>query len=167
MNKNQTRDSSSYDLDKDYSLWWLVLHTRRAMYRAREKELFKHGITPEESAVLFSVHTIGQAVSPAEISRWLLREPHSTSGLLDRMQKKGLIRKVKDLNRKNLIRVAVTEKGQQAYQHSLDRESIHNILSGLSDEEQQQLRSCLMKLRGRALAEIGIETIPSFPKAQQ
>lgn len=37
------------------------------------------------------------------------------SGLLDRMEKQGLVRKVNDLERKNPIRVAVTEKGEEAY----------------------------------------------------
>jgi len=167
MNKRQTRASSSHDdRDKDYSLWWLLLQTRRAMYRAREKELFKLGITPEESAVLFSVKATGHAASPAKLARWLIREPHSTSGLLDRMQKKGLINKVKDPGKKNKVRVTITEEGEQAHQYSLKRETIRNIMSVLSEEERQQLGSCLSKLRLKAFTEIGVRAIPPFPKAQ-
>jgi len=78
------------------------------------------------------------------------------------MEKEGLIRKVKDLDRKNLIRVVVTEKGQRAYEQSTKREVIHRIMSSLSEEERQQLSSCLQKLRSKALAEFDMER-PPFP----
>jgi DNA-binding MarR family transcriptional regulator len=133
------------------------------MYKARAKELFQYGITPEEAAVLFIVHAIGRRATPAEISRWLLREPHSTSGLINRMEKEGLVRKVKDLERKNMVRVAITKKGRQLHNQSSKRESIHRIMSSLAGDECQQMWECLYKLRDRAFEEIGIVRKPPFP----
>lgn len=153
----------SYDTDVDYSLWWLIVHMRRAMYKARAKELFQYGITPEEAAVLFIVKAIGPRATPAEISRWLLREPHSTSGLINRMEKKGLVRKVKDLERKNMVRVAITEKGQQAHNQSAKRGTIHRIMSALDGDERQQMWEYVRKLRDKAFEETGVVRKPSFP----
>ena len=133
------------------------------MYRARTKELFQHGITPEEASVLFVVQAIDYKATPTEISRWLLREPHSTLGLLSRMEKKGLVTKSKDLEKKNLVRVAITEKGQQAYEQAAKRESIHRILSSISDDECEHLVACLQLLRDKALEEAGIVDKPPFP----
>jgi DNA-binding MarR family transcriptional regulator len=79
------------------------------------------------------------------------------------MEKEGLVRKTKDLERKNLIRVSLTEKGQQAYYQSSRLESVHRIMSSLSEEERQQLSSCLETLRDRALKELGMEQRPPFP----
>ena len=152
--------------DQDYKLRWLILQTRRAMYRARTIELFKYGITPEQAAGLFVVQAIGPRATPAEISRWLLREPHSISGLLNRMQKEGLITKAKDLERKNWVRVAMTEKGRQAYSQSTKRESIHRILTALSEKECQQIRTCLEKLRNKALEELGTASQPPLPPSR-
>jgi len=73
---------------------------------------------------LFVVQSTRERATPSEISRWLLREPHSTSGLITRMEKDGLVTKVDDLERKNMLRVAMTEKGREAYEKSTDRESI-------------------------------------------
>lgn len=151
------------DTDVDYSLWWLIVHMRRAMYKARAKELFQYGITPEEAAVLFIVKAIGRQATPAEISRWLLREPHSTSGLINRMEKKRLIRKVKDLKRKNMVRVAITEKGQQSYTQSSKRGSVHRIMSALDGDECQQMWKYVRKLRDKAFEEIGVVRKPPFP----
>jgi len=152
-------------MDKDYALWWLILQTRRSMHKVRARELFLIGITPEEAAVLFVVSRIGDTATPAEISRWILREPHSTSGLLERMRKDGLINKVKDLDKKNLVRVVITEKGQRAIQESRGRESIHKILSTLSLGERQQLSSLLLRLREAAIGELGTFAVPPFPEA--
>jgi len=79
------------------------------------------------------------------------------------MEKRGLVRKRKDPDRKNLIRVDLTEKGKQAYEKSSGRESIHHIISALSKEEHQQLSLYLQKLRDRALEELKPEYEVPFP----
>jgi len=153
--------------DEDYNLWWLMLLMRRIMYKARARELFQYRITPEQAAILFIVQAIGEKATPAEISRWLFREPHSVSGLLARMEKQGLVRKVKDLERKNLVRVVITEEGQQAYQQSTKRESIHRIMSSLSEEDRQQLRSYLEVLQNKALEELGVNRKLPLPNSNR
>ena len=79
------------------------------------------------------------------------------------MEKQGLVKKVKDLDRKNLVRITLTEEGHQAYRESIKRESIHRIMSSLSEEERQQLKSSLLKLRDTALEEPQIESKPPYP----
>lgn len=149
--------------DKDLNLWALLRLTEGAIFKARERELAQYGITVEQAAVCFYVLIIGNNATPAELSRWMLREPHTISGIIDRMERKGMVRKVKDLDRKNQIRVVLTEKGQQAYDQSTNREAIHNIISSLSEEKRKQLRSCLNTLRDKALKELGIFNKPPFP----
>ena len=133
------------------------------MYKARSRELLQYGITPEEAAVLFVIRSIGRRATPAEISRWLYRKQHSTSGLLKRMEKKGLVTKTNDLDRKNLVRVSLTEKGEQVYEYSTKRESIHRIIEALSEEECVQLASYLRTVRDKALEENGEDLNLPFP----
>jgi len=152
--------------DQDYELWWLILHTRRTMYKARARELLQYGITPEEAGVLFVIQAIGRRATPAEISRRLVREPHSISGLLRRMKRKGLVKRVKDLERRNLIRVTITKKGREAYNQSTKRDSIHRIISSISKEDCQEMKACLEKLWNKALEELGRGYKPPFPSPQ-
>jgi len=143
--------------DKDFKLLVALHHTTNAIVRAREKELSQHDLTYMQVAVLFTIKAIGEkGATPAEISRWLFREPHSVSGLISRMEKAGLVTKVKDMDKKNWIRVTITEKGQQAYHKAVKRESLRNIMSTLSNEERKALRGYLKILRDRALKELGI-----------
>jgi len=152
--------------DADYNLWLLLSQTRHAIFRIRQKELDQYNISTRQSALLLALKTIGDKAKPSEIARWLLREPHSISEQLSRMEKAGLVKKAKDLDRKNLVRVELTEKGREALYHASKRESIHEILSSLSKEEKQQLGSSLQKLRVTALEELGIKKDLIFPPAQ-
>lgn len=149
--------------DKDYNLWVLLRQTRDAMSKARERELEKYGISSIQAAVLFTIQAIGTEATPAEISRRLMREPHSVSGLLNRMQKQGFIRRVKDLPRRNMVRVVMTEKGEEAYRQSTKRFSMHETISVLSEEERSQLWNLLEKLRDRAMKLAGIGYELPFP----
>jgi len=143
--------------DKDYELWVLLAQAREAMYKARQKELRLYNLSPRQSAVLFIIRAIGDKVTPAEISRWLLREPHSVSEIISRMEKQGLLKKVRDLYRKNLVRIELTEKGSEAYNQAIKRDSIHTIMSALSDEERRQFSTMLEKIRDRALKESWVQ----------
>ncbi len=148
--------------DLDYELWWLILHTRRSMRRLREKELFQYEITPERAGVLYAIHVIGERATPAEISRFLLREPHSISNLINRMKAEGLVKKERDLDKKNLVRVALTDKGREAYKQTAKRDSIHEVISSLSEEERKLLRALLEKLCLKTLKELGVTRKPIF-----
>ena len=152
-------------IKKEYKLWLLLYQVRDIFLAAREKELQKQvGITAEQSQILIVVNAIGNEATPAEIARWTLRKPHTISGILNRMEKAGLVKKSKDLPRKNMVRVAITKRGQQAYSKALEADSISRIISSLSEEKYQQLKSCLEILREKGLTEIGldIDKVPSF-----
>jgi MarR family transcriptional regulator, organic hydroperoxide resistance regulator len=149
--------------DEDQDMWLLLTHTRYAVFRAREKELQRYGISPEQASVLFVVQALGNKATPAAISRLIIRQPHTVSALVDRMTKRGLVRKIKDLDRKNLVRVALTEKGEKAYALSSKRGPIHRIMSILTEQERVQFKSVLEKLMAKARKEIGIDRDePSF-----
>jgi len=148
---------------QDYELWVLLEQACHMATETRERELIRLGITGVQAAVLFAIKAIGDKATPAEISRWTLRESQSTSAILDRMEKAGLVVKVKDLERKNMVRIAMTEKGERAYRESMKRKSGQKLLSPLSEAERQEFRSYLERVRNRALRLFGVTYKPPFP----
>jgi DNA-binding MarR family transcriptional regulator len=151
-------------VDQDYNLWVLLNQIHTLMLNARDKELMEYGQTTMQAAVLFIVNAIGETATPAAISRWFLRKPPAISGLLDRMEKAGLLKKAKDLPKRNWIRIVLTEKGQKAYEKSLKRKSIHQIMGCLSEEEYEQLTSILIKLRSKATKALDYKQKIPFPQ---
>jgi MarR family transcriptional regulator, organic hydroperoxide resistance regulator len=143
--------------DEDQDLWLLLTHTRYAVFRAREKELQRYGVSPEQVSLLFVVQALGNKATPAAISRHIIRQPHTVSALVDRMARRGLVKKVKDLDRKNLVRVVMTEKGKKTYELSTKRGPIHRIMNTLNEDEKKAFRDFLEKLLIKARKEIGLD----------
>jgi DNA-binding MarR family transcriptional regulator len=140
--------------DEAYRLWLLLMQTRRIMFKARKNELSLLNVDADHSAIFFLIRTLDKNATPAEISRILFREPHTVSTVISRLQEAGFVRKIKDLKRKNMIRVELTEKGLDAYNKASKRESIHAIINSLSSKEQTALASLLEKLQNKALEEL-------------
>ena len=153
--------------DKDYQLWFLLNQAKDSVFKIRQRELSEYGISPEEAMVMFIVHVLNNNCIPTEIAKWLLRRHHAVLSILNRMEQKKLISKTKDLKRKNLVRVSLTDKGQQAFYQSTKIDCLHQVMSSLSQEERQQLRSFLETLRDRALEVVNniseLDPKPPFP----
>jgi DNA-binding MarR family transcriptional regulator len=141
---------------KIFELWAALIQAHDTMLRARQNELKGKNITMMQASVLFIAKSIDAPPTPAEISRWIFREPHTVSVLITQMEKQGLVRKVKDLDRKNLVRIEITEKGEEAYRRSReDATVIGEIFSCLSLAEADQLQAYLERLRDDALKKFG------------
>jgi len=160
----RARPRTQTDADHDFELWSLLHQCSDAIARARENELRQVEISMVKAAVLFFVKNMDGPATPAKISRYLFREPHTISGLLDRMESQGLVSRVRDLHRKNLVRIEMTEKGEEFYRKSREkRKIISKIMAVLTEGERDDLWLYLEKLRNKALREIGVKTPLPFP----
>jgi len=142
-------------LDQDFNLWILLAQTRALLFSAGETELSKWNISLMQGWTIFTIKAIGERATPAEIARWLGREPHTVSSLLSRMVSQGLVKKEKSLDKKNLVRVRLTDKGERLYHEAIGMKPMHDIMSVLSREDRQQLKALLEKLRGSAQKSLG------------
>ena len=149
--------------ENEYRLWVLLHHTRDVMFKAREKELRKYGITCMQSAVMFIIKANDGKATPSTIAKWLLRAPHTVSGILTRMERESLVKKTANSNVKGQMNVSLTERGEEVYRQTLQRKSIQEIMSCLPEQERKQLSLSLEKLRHESFRNLAIpEQIP-FP----
>jgi DNA-binding MarR family transcriptional regulator len=139
---------------KNYDLVGLLNQTTETIFRARQAELQQYNISTSQGAVLFITKALGEKATISEISRWLLRKPHTISEMIYRMEKKGLVKKTKAPNQKKIINVVLTPKGLEVYEKSKKRQSFQNILSSLSSAERQQMISYLQRLKDAAVNEL-------------
>jgi MarR family transcriptional regulator, organic hydroperoxide resistance regulator len=149
--------------DKDYNLWILLTRARNLVFRARELELQRYGLTPEQAIILHIIHNSKEKLTPAEVARLIFRRPHTVSAMLDRMEEKEFIVKTTDPNRKNMIRIEITEKGNEAYRLTTKRGPIHRIMGALDKDECDQLSRALDSIVSKTSDELGInkDTLPS------
>ena len=149
--------------DPLYKLWVMLTQTRNATIKAREQELTQLGISGTESFILFVIWSMGNKATPAEISRIVLRRPHTVSEFLSRMQNKGLVKKSRNPDNRSMVTLSLTRKGLQVYRQASKRQSVHRMLSVLPDEDRDRLMSYLQVIRAKALQEIGVERAAFYP----
>jgi DNA-binding MarR family transcriptional regulator len=142
--KNQLLSNSAYET------WILLNRTRFAISRLRDIELAKIGLTPEQSAILQMLTNRSGKSTVTQLSISWFRLRHSVSTLVDRMQKQGLVKKVKYPKKKG-FEIVVTEKGQNLT-GKINTDSIHKIFSFISDEDRQRLSQYLKLLLIRAIS---------------
>lgn len=148
--------------DEFFLLWVLLAQTGDAFLRARERDYARYGISNERRAVLMVIQANGGSVTPVLIARALLRELHSVSELLKRMEKDGLIRKVSSTGRSR-AEWRLTDAGLEVFEQSLHSQTDRVILSTLTKQERRRLATLLGKVRSRALDELGIPEWHLFP----
>ncbi len=150
--------------EQEFKLWVMLEQAHSAIFASLEKELAQYGISPMKAAVLFIVKNVGSEATPAEIARWIMRKSHTVSGLLDRMEKDGLITKAKNLPKRNLVRVTITPKGQKALRQAMKREYIRRIFATIPERDRQQLYDQMEKLRDKGLKLSGFPK-PPYPES--
>jgi DNA-binding MarR family transcriptional regulator len=131
-----------------------TLHLVNASFIRLEDNLHrKIGVTPQQFGVLSVLKSAPPPVTPKDVSEQLDRKSNSITLIVDRMEKGGLICRVRDLNDRRSLRLQITKKGEEAFKvgsdphHKLYRE----IMSCLNREEQQALLQTLDKILARTL----------------
>ena len=153
--------------DEAYNIWIILGHIHQALTKARERELHPHDITPEQADTLFCVQVLNDEATLNTLSHCMIREHHTVSALIHRMETKGLVKKaIPATSRKTSAKVKLTKKGMSAYRVAADRKSIHRAMSVLNSEEKLQLRRMLEKLRDAALKELAVIHHPIGPPPQ-
>ena len=155
MNNNSKYKEAAmkYSDDRYYNLFISIDATRNAVFKARKKELKKYQMSLRQAAVLYFSNEKSGKVTPTQIAKWLVLEPHSSSEQVGRMEKDGFVKRIKYENSSRYYKIKLTKKGLDALHNSSKRESIHRVMSCLSDEEQEQLYSILLKLKVKAFEE--------------
>ena len=120
-----------------FNTWRLLDSVRSVIGRLRNIELAKIGLSPEQSGILQTLITSGGKSTIAQLTILGFRLRHSVSTLVDRMQKKGLVNKIKYPKQKE-FEIVITEKGQNKYD-KITIAPIDTIFSFLSSEEIQRL----------------------------
>jgi DNA-binding MarR family transcriptional regulator len=147
-------------LDNYYRLWLLLSQTRSAIFKVRHKKVGQY-LPPNQAAALVSIWALEGRVTPAALARRLFLEPHSVSELIIRMEKKGLVSKTRDSVRGNVVRISITGKGRDVCMRAMGQDFIHKIIAKLSDEQREQLETCLTILYTETLKELGMEGEPA------
>ena len=131
-------------IETKFQLWLAISWARHILYRARQKELSPYYLTPRQAYLLFIIHNLGGNTSLSELSKHSHRGVSSLSVQLTRMEKDGLVKKIKERPKSNILKYDLTRKGIEAYYASNRIASIDKIMSVLSEEEVKTILAILI-----------------------
>ena len=147
--------------DPEINLYILLDQTNSLINSAVELEIKHLRMTQPQARVLTMLSREDRPVTLDELANWTLTSFNSVSTLINRMEGKGLISKIKkDGDLKTYV--VLTDKGSDLYHHQVTERSIHLVLEKLTTEEKSQLGSILRKLRDTTRDLMGLNYRPPF-----
>lgn len=140
----------------------LLNETHDLILRARDLGLKGAGITTEQADVLWAIDVEekfsegkGHA-TPSRLARFCMRQPHTMSGMLTRMESIGLVKRKRgaDKKRKNLVWIELTPKGKEALKTAAKQTVADEIFNSIGSGERIELVRLLEKLQKKALHKV-------------
>ena len=137
------------------SVGYLVRQTHRAFTRALQARIAPHGVS---IGMWFFLRALWQedGVSQRELSQRVGMMEPTTASALTNMERKGLVRRIRNRTDRRVVNVFLTERGRVLRRELLPLAAEVNeaALRGVSVNEVAQLRALLAKLRTRLDADI-------------
>ena len=131
------------------------------MANAIEMELKQFNTNQSQIRVLSMLSRENRTVTIDELANWSLKGFNSVSTLINRMEKKGSIKKTKK-NGDLKTYITLTNKGSILYHLEVTEHSIHLIINKLSAEEKKQFEVILKKIRDNTRDSLGLDFKPPF-----
>ena len=130
----------------NFDLWILLGETTHSISLERRRELNQYGIPVRQWDVLHTIQDLGPKATLAEVAKQVRRKVHVISEQTVKMEKDGLIRRIKNTPKSKLFKLELTDKGIGIIKIGKNSKTIDTIFSFLSDEERQQMESTLRRL---------------------
>ena len=147
--------------DPDINLLILLDRTSGIIGNAVELELKHLRITRPQVAIFAMLSRLNRPLTIDEMAKWTQKEFNSVSMLINRMEKKGLVKKIKKGNDLKTY-VILTKNGSILYHTKVSERSVHLIFGKLTEQEKKSFISIITKLRNTTSDLLGLSYKPPF-----
>jgi MarR family transcriptional regulator, 2-MHQ and catechol-resistance regulon repressor len=133
--------------DSDFELWQSIRNIYRTALKRLNAKLRKERITFSQYNVLLALSRKGP-MQMSKLGEHMLVAPANVTGLVDRMEKKGYVRRRRDERDRRLYVIGTTEKGSRIFKNisSRFRQYTGNLGSTLTREERDSTLAALRKV---------------------
>jgi DNA-binding MarR family transcriptional regulator len=142
----KSRNNSKNSQDINSEIWNLISSVHHSVFLIRQQELKQHRIHIRQLYVLRAIRDLGPEVTLSDISKRVERQPHVISRQTILMEKEGLIKRLRNTPKSNVLNLKITPKGLRIIEGAKKSESIEAIFSPLTDEERQNIKLSLKKI---------------------
>lgn len=148
-------DPSMTDLSSVEALASLRL-AARSMHLLQDRWGAQHGLSEGRAGILYRLYRCGD-MPLGELAEDLVMTPRNVTGLIDHLERDGLVERVADPEDRRSVRARLTAAGrdriESIWQSGLERQ--HEITRGMSKDDLAQLRHLCLLLVQNARKELG------------
>jgi len=145
---------------------WSVRRLVRAVYLDSQKMSKRYGLTEPQSAVMRNLYSNGP-VSSADLSRTLYVTPSNITGIIDRLEKKQLVKRIRKEGDRRVALITLTETGQEL-SRNLPDPIMKKFITELADLELDHVQLLAMAMNQilnlMDTADIGEEPLEISPE---
>jgi DNA-binding MarR family transcriptional regulator len=137
---------SEYQLNE--SVGYLITRVRSTLANlVTQRTIAELGITSQQGSILFMVAS-GKCVVAAELAREYGIDASAVTRLIDRLEKRGLLTRVRSSEDRRVVRLALTQEGQDiaVRMPAMFQGVLDHLLGGFTPEEVGFLKSMLRRV---------------------
>ena len=129
------------------SLWIRFLRFNLVSNKRLQDDLERLDLTPPQFYVLATIGYAG-GLPFSEIGEKMMVTVSNLTGIVDRLEEKGLVTRERDARDRRVVRVRLTDKGSKVYKSTIPlfEKSIAQVFSPLDKSQQKELAYLLRKL---------------------
>ena len=132
--------------NSNLELWTILGKVRHSIFLVRQKELNQYNLSASHAYLLRIIIDLGSKATIFEVAKKVDRKISVISRQTARMEKDGLIKRIKQSPKKNILQLELTKKGLDMAKISYESKSLDILFSCLSSEDRQQMESSLNRL---------------------
>jgi DNA-binding MarR family transcriptional regulator len=131
--------------------WMLLRHTFYSIVKCEDELYTQTGLTSQQLAVLMAIKQMPKPVTQTDIANWMDRDTASVTLLIDRMVKKELVTRMRDLDDRRAVRLVITDKGERLFNQAKDPtvRQLLDIMSCLTEDETRVFIGLMEKIRDK------------------
>jgi DNA-binding MarR family transcriptional regulator len=130
----------------EVELWRSIADSWKRLQRGLEKTLAQLDLTPAELRIMRVLREQGSTPMNRFCQETMLSQP-SITGIVDKLEDRGLVERVRSREDRREVLIAITAKGDHAYQKGKDlhRQFVERALSNLKPGEVDELAGLFKK----------------------
>jgi DNA-binding MarR family transcriptional regulator len=131
----------------EVDVWRAIVDNWKRVQRSVEKSLVALDLTGAELRILRVITEQGSSPLNRFCHETMLSAP-SITGIVDKLEERGLVERVRSVEDRREVLIAITVKGKQTYAKAMDSYSrfIESVLSVLKPDEVESLVSLIKEL---------------------
>jgi DNA-binding MarR family transcriptional regulator len=139
--------------DIQHRIWINWYHTGGLITKYADTGLTKmRGLSYQQFLVLIVMKKLGESANATEMAKLLDKNTNTLSTILDRMEEKGLVKKIRDTQDRRLVWAIMTPKGKEKLSVSTKGSLVlfEKLTSCFTKDEMEKFDSLLDKLMTNA-----------------